>query len=523
MIYYSRLQSQSFVARASGKLDRAWIRRPDLARRADFGGALMKRARLSLLLVVVIGIFAVVGSKADPQAAGTPRPVGPGSAALVGEFRGSGSCSSIACHGSIAPRPAIVVLGNEHTTWISHDKHSRAYETLFSDRSLRIVAKLAGEGAAFRPASEDERCLACHTTPRTTGVLYATRWMNEDGVGCESCHGASSRWLGFHTSEEWRQTPDRGWKAQFGFNDTKSLAARAKVCAGCHVGAYSGGGLPDRDVNHDLIAAGHPRLNFELAASLDNMPPHWFEKDENAGTPLGIGRAANFPARAWAIGQLAIARASLELLRDRAEAKRGPWPEFAEYGCFSCHHDLRDDAWRRPRTAGPAAGATKRPAPGTPAWGSWTMPLARELAKEFIADPSAAEFSRSVEDLTALMASLAPERAKIAAISGEAAQALDRCLGALEAKPMDARQVEMLLNAVNRPEAWKGVASWDEAAQRYLAVVPLYQARLALAPESAPQLQSVRWQLGLLLDKLRFLPGTSSPSTFDPNQLPGGR
>ena len=39
-----------------------------------------------------------------------------------------------------------------------------------------------------------------------------------------------------------------------------------------------------------------------------------------------------------------------------------PWPEFAEYDCFACHHDLRDRAWRRdPVRFG------KRP-PGSLAW-----------------------------------------------------------------------------------------------------------------------------------------------------------
>jgi hypothetical protein len=34
-------------------------------------------------------------------------------------------------------------------------------------------------------------------------------------------------------------------------------------------------GKPWRDVNHDLIAAGHPRLSFELSAFMATMPPHW--------------------------------------------------------------------------------------------------------------------------------------------------------------------------------------------------------------------------------------------------------
>jgi hypothetical protein len=89
--------------------------------------------------------------------------------------------------------------------------------------------------------------------------------MHADGVGCESCHGASGRWLGPHTTLGWR---DRPWpeKAALGMRNTKDLASRARLCAGCHVGDGGSDDLPARDVNHDLIAAGHPRLNFELSA-----------------------------------------------------------------------------------------------------------------------------------------------------------------------------------------------------------------------------------------------------------------
>jgi hypothetical protein len=407
------------------------------------------------------------------------------------------------------------VLRNEHTTWISDDPHSRAYQTLFSDRSVSIERNLAGKGTESKPAPEDERCLACHTTPRSAAVLQRTRWMDEDGVGCESCHGPSRGWLGPHTTSGWRQIDSRREKEAYGFVDTKSLAGRARVCAGCHVGAMSSGDILPRDVNHDLIAAGHPRLDFELSAALDNMPRHWVEKDENAGPTPRFDRAADFPARAWVIGQLATALASVQLLGARAKAEEGPWPEFTEYGCFSCHHDLRDGAWRRQRLA--------RAAPGALSWGTWTMPMPRELAKEFIRDPAAGRFSESIDDLGVLMASPAPERARVAAATRKTELALGRCLEVLASAPFDARQVETLISVVNRQEAWKRVASWDEATQRYLALVPLYQALVELAPDRPAAVEPLRRQLDILLQKLKFPPGFDSPSGFDPGLLPRGR
>jgi hypothetical protein len=269
-----------------------------------------------------------------------------------------------------------------------------------------------------------------------------------------------------------------------------------------------------RDVNHDLIAAGHPRLNFELAAFLDNMPPHWKEKGQNADPTGRFPRAKNFSARAWAIGQLASARAALELLGARVETEKAPWPEFAEYGCFSCHHDLRDDAWRRQRPVGPARGA--------PSWGSWTMPLLRDLPK-FIADPAAKRASESIDALSVLMAAAAPERAKIADHSRACTQTLVGLLDVLAAQPMDARDVETLLGIVNRREGWEAVSNWDEAAWRFLALVPLYQAKAALVPGEAPEIISLRRQIDALLGRLRFPPGFDSPSGFDPSLLPRGQ
>ena len=110
--------------------------------------------------------------------------------------QGAGACSAVACHGSAAAGDRSEVLQNEHTTWIADDPHSLAYRALFSERSEQMVRKLAGSSSTIpTPAHLDERCLACHTTPRRTAELRRTPWLNQDGVGCEACHGAAEKWL----------------------------------------------------------------------------------------------------------------------------------------------------------------------------------------------------------------------------------------------------------------------------------------------------------------------------------------
>jgi hypothetical protein len=161
------------------------------------------------------------------------------------------------------------------------------------------------------------------------------------GVGCESCHGEAKDWLEAHTSPKWKLLTAAAKRAR-GMTPTWDILGYATRCAGCHVDGAAAEGLPLRDVNHDLIAAGHPRLQFELTAYLANLPQHWSVATEKK-------KLASFEAEAWVLGQLASARAALELLDYRARTT-APWPEFAEYDCSACHHNLHQPSWRQQTT-----------------------------------------------------------------------------------------------------------------------------------------------------------------------------
>ena len=109
-------------------------------------------------------------------------------------------------------------------------------------------------------------------------------------------------------------------------------------------------------MNHDMIAAGHPRLHFDFAESLRRLPRHWPEK-----TP-GTDREV----RNWLVGRVVHAEAACRLLADRAErAGKGdpatPWPEFAEFNCASCHHEVPEAGRNGVQTLG------TRPV-GSPRW-----------------------------------------------------------------------------------------------------------------------------------------------------------
>jgi DNA-binding transcriptional ArsR family regulator len=94
-------------------------------------------------------------------------------------------------------------------------------------------------------------------------------------------------------------------------------------------------------VDHDLIAAGHPDLAFELDTFTTAQPAH----HRPAASALRV--------RAWAVGQSVALAEGMRLVR--AHAGRS-WPEFSDLECYQCHHDLRAESWRIQRGYG-----TRRP------------------------------------------------------------------------------------------------------------------------------------------------------------------
>jgi hypothetical protein len=410
---------------------------------------------LALVVLLVVAVWLWPGHVTSPVRA-APAPLPP--AAPL--FTGTASCSGRACHGSVEPGPGGDPLPNEgsYTLWITHDRHARAYEVLLGDEGRAIGERL---GIAHPEASE--RCLACHTNPAVAADNTPPALAEERrfGVGCEACHGAAQDWLEPHRSKEWKDLQGDDVKLKKKYDGTKMTwlrtpGARASVCAGCHVGDAAGDGRPARDVNHDLIAAGHPRLAFEYSTYLANMPHHWQEKAPVANEAL-----------AWAVGQVTSAAADMTLLASRAGDKGQPWPEFAAYDCSSCHHDLRDSDWRRSR-AGNSPPGSFRPS----SWYGALWPLA---VPQLLADgaprpatgPLRAELARPRPDRDAVAAQA---RAAAGQLSDLAKQ-LDR----LDLKPEQVK-AKALRDALARHGANARDADWDELEQTALALLAVNRA-----------------------------------------------
>ncbi|MEY3173848.1 MAG: hypothetical protein RLZZ436_1762 [Planctomycetota bacterium] len=385
---------------------------------------------------------------------------GPDMATVPGRLTGANSCAASSCHGGGRVAEDLSFAASQ--VWQRRDPHARAWQVLTQPLALEMMRRLAAPGTEPIPATEDTRCLNCHVS---TESPYAEARVSEtvnhrDGVSCESCHGAASGWLAEHTTARWRGYSAKR-KAELGFIDTTGdLLKRAQICADCHVGGEG------KDVNHDLIAAGHPRLDFDFRVFHANEPRHW-----TAGGPGDRNRALNvelrqaFEAEAWLAGQVAGGRAAARLLQDRTGEGR-PWPELAEYSCFSCHHDLRADSWYR----------LARGSVGRLQWGTWTF------------GPKAAAFGglgggvSELAQLRQLMQRPLPDRGAVR----EAAQKLDSAFSGIEStfppkldrqglialslRLIDEHAVVVAASSGSVADAAVPLAAgtWDEAAQLYL-------------------------------------------------------
>jgi hypothetical protein len=354
-------------------------------------------------------------------------------------------------------------------------------------------------GAKEIPAHEDGRCLACHTNPLTAGPGRAGP--HKEGVGCEACHGAAKGekpWLEVHATTRWRELSAKE-KAGYGMTPLEDPVAQARTCAGCHVGAPDG-----RDLNHDLIAAGHPRLDFELANYRANMPPHWRSDKYDQREP-------GYEARLWAVGQVESARASLKLLVSRAEAEAAPvskpWPEFAEYSCFACHSGLRATNWQRAANLG-------RRKPGSLPYSVWYTSLLPVLATRGDALPD------TFSELGLAMSEPSPDRKKVTDLAGKGGVQLDGLLAKVQQDRYDRAAVKALLGHLAAHGERAPATTWDEKEQFALAVAALSRADRALAraeggkPLLGPEADK---HLRGLFEALAFPPGSEGPVGFRDN------
>jgi len=398
---------------------------------------------------------------------------------------------------------------SEYSTWSAWDKHARAYAVLENDRSRRIVHNLYYSEADPDkvPATARRLCLECHSTYAAKGETDE-RFFIGDGVGCESCHGPAEKYLDQHYLAGFKELSNEQKEKNYGLRNVWDLSKRTKLCTTCHVGS------PTKEVNHDLIAAGHPRLNFEMGGYHGIYNKHW--NDHNYTTNPAKNQPADFEARLWLLGQLTAARASLELLESRAtnanKSVAKPWPEFSEYACYACHKNLQLlDAREVERQT---AKYKTRPV-GAPAYGTWYLSMVTPLSEKLGGENATALIS-DIAKLREAMGKPSPNAAQAAAQAHAAAGRLDRLIARVAKEPtLDARQLRGYLERFAQEGAPRARGmDWDDATQLYLSLAA-FQNALSDSGNADP---AVKNDLLAIKKRLRgaFPEGVDSPQNFNP-------
>jgi hypothetical protein len=256
---------------------------------------------------------------------------------------GVATCATSQCHGSAVPRDGSNVMQNEYVTWTQNDPHSRAYEVLNNAESRAIANRLG-----LRAAHAADICLDCHAD-NVSGDKRGEKFQISDGVGCEACHGGAENWLSTHYNVPAVSHSDN---VAAGLFPTERVNARAKLCLSCHLGNN------DKFATHRIMAAGHPRLSFELDTFTElwrtaGRQPHYRVDDDYKDRKNAASHSYT-----WAAGLLEEGRQRLNLIIDGKILGKGMFPEFALYDCHACHRSMKSVQWRRlPRhgNAGPGA------------------------------------------------------------------------------------------------------------------------------------------------------------------------
>jgi len=239
-----------------------------------------------------------------------------------GKSLGVASCSNSLCHGATEYWKSSSVLQNEYLTWHRTDKHARAYAVLLNDQSKEIAKKLGLD----KPAHESQVCLDCHAH-NVPEKQRGDKFVLSDGVTCEACHGPAERWVISHVEPSATHARNRSQ----GLFPTSDDLERARLCVSCHFGNSQ------KFVTHRIMAAGHPRMSFELDTFGQIGPAHW-RVDEDWVKRKGEWNGV----RAWAVGQAVAAQELLKILVDPKRGRDGLFPELVLFDCHSCHHPMAD-------------------------------------------------------------------------------------------------------------------------------------------------------------------------------------
>lgn len=422
-------------------------------RRASSRSGALAIAACLAMAGVALGVSSLV-SPAAVQAQGT--------GATLRAHVGVASCAGSTCHGrSVAD--GAVVRQDELLRWQEESSptgaHSRAWRVVQEPRGQAIVRRMGLDAAGVQ-----RECAGCHASP---GAARAS-----DGVDCEACHGASGGWLSTH----YTVGASHARNVAQGMTDLTTPRVKAQVCLDCHFSGDAKGQF----IAHRIMAAGHPRISFELDLFTTLQQHH----DEDADYVQRKGGKSN-SMRMWAVGQAEAVKRSLELFSQPTRAVDGLFPEFTFYDCHSCHRRIYDDEEGKVT----AVRNPGRPIPlGTPPYNDENMIMLLAAAKVVAPDAATTFDARAKAFHRAMLAN----RTETVA----AAQALRQSADALSARFAGAaftrEQTFAIMDSIASEAIGERFTDYEGAVQSVMAVDTLLNGLVnqgMIAPASASGLR----------------------------------
>ncbi len=409
---------------------------------------------------------------------------------MRGVHLGVASCAGSTCHGrSVANTPEEgVVRQDELLRWQEESSpsgaHSRAYRVLREPRGIAIGKRLGVDSGSA------QMCLGCHATP---AGQRGGRFQVNDGVGCESCHGPASGWLASHYSVG----ATHARNVSQGLVPLDNPATRARVCLDCHLGSEDAGQF----VTHRIMAAGHPRISFELDL-FSTLQQHHDEDADYAKRNKTGGNAL----RMWAVGQAEALSRSLNLFSKPGLATEGIFPEFYFYDCHSCHRRIFDGENARPtKLANPG-----RPIPpGMPPYNDENL-IMLSAAVKVLAPDMAGQFDSRAKAFHAAMAQGRAPAVQAAASLRQTTMALsDRFAGASFTRAQAFTIMETIAGDAISPR----FTDYEGAVQSVMAIDTLLNALVNQGAVSEGSAKGLRVQIN------QAYAAVNEPNSFDPAQF----
>lgn len=402
------------------------------------------------------------------------------SAPLLGHS-GVASCAGSTCHGrSVAD--GAVVRQDELLRWQEESSptgaHSRAWRVVQEPRGQAILRRLGLDGTGAQ-----RECAGCHASPGAARLA--------DGVDCEACHGAAGGWLATHYTVG---ASHRRNVAQ-GMTDLVNPQVKAQVCLDCHFSGDAKGQF----IAHRIMAAGHPRISFELDLFTTLQAHH----DEDADYVQRKGGKTN-AMRMWAVGQAEAVKRSLELFSQPTRAVDGIFPEFTFYDCHSCHRRIYDGEAGASVTAVPNPG---RPLDlGTPPYNDENMIMLLAAAKVVAPDAAATFDARTKAFHRAMLVG----RAETVAAAQSLRQSADALSSRFAGASFSREQTFAIMDSIASDAIGARFTDYEGAVQSVMAVDTLLGGMVNQGMVSASAASGLRIQINQAYAAVR------DPNGFQP-------